>query len=74
MTKWTKEPPTESGWYYGRETTIDEVVYLNPDRVTGQMFAGYGYKGFSRLASEIGGEWWPEPIQPPMTDEKGDAG
>ena len=68
MSEWTKEPPTEAGWYWLRAPTeiIDIVLVgqdVGPER---KMTCKYHTMGMDILISEMnGGEWWPEQIKEP---------
>ena len=73
MTEWTKEPPTEPGWYWWRDSIAQEIIHLRWDSNSDDL--GYWEPGTMLFhpADRRGGKWWLEPIQPPMTDEKGEA-
>ena len=63
---WTETTPTEPGRYWWR-TDEDhmEILCLQPDEESGQMFASYWSGGTGQLASNLNGEWWPEPVKLP---------
>lgn len=63
---WTKEPPTEPGWYWWREDLSYNgmIVWVSSDGKVSRMFAPL----WLWLASEMGGQWF-GPLQVPGGDE-----
>lgn len=61
--KWTTEVPTAKGWYWWRGDTAYEMpAYLGDGPFGNDAFKpGKGWL----LANKMGGEWWPEKIEPP---------
>ncbi len=64
MSEWTKTPPTESGCYWWRENSKDDWQMFS-------VFVGthsscvWVSKNTSVGLDDLGGEWYPEPIQEP---------
>lgn len=72
MSEWTKQPPTEPGWYWWRDE-IDippdnepRWVYLSP---AGLMTENDDVDLNVSPPEELDGEWWPEQISEPPDDE-----
>ena len=77
---WTTEAPTAPGWYWWRYDAGDskpEIVALQEKLVRGgetpggvmeYLDEGGSHEGSYWLASEKGGEWWPQPIPVPLTN------
>ena len=68
--KWTKEPPTEPGYYWWRLTpehmhqqvqVCGEVLYV---------VATIGDHPIALPVSFVPGEWWPERIPEPVEDRE----
>ena len=60
MTNWTKEPPTEPGFYWWRDLEWQEdakVIFVEQ--------RGDQLKTWGTTVQVMGGEWWPERIQEP---------
>ena len=69
MSKWTKEPPTEPGWYWWRSDTdkpkILEVLWLGEQGKSLGLYVRGGSRNLYSLGDWDGGEWWPERIKEP---------
>lgn len=64
--EWTREPPTEPGWYWNRCGDYDEMphpqyIYRNGDSL---MLFDVALDA-EVVACEYPGEWWPVPLEPP---------
>ena len=69
MTEWTKEPPTEPGWYWCKTSGHAMESFASPAKVDAD--GSILWDGYYRARDAIMGlRWWPEPIPPPMTNEK----
>ena len=73
MTKWTKEPPKEPGWYWVRRTDSESdemaflVLALPQVNETHSIEIGEGTMDLSdRLGCHV--EWFPIPITPPSEE------
>jgi hypothetical protein len=69
MTKWTKEPPTEVGWYWWRinefESRKQSIMRQRP------LHSDLWLLPFGRRKPFLmRGEWWPIPITPPAEEQK----
>lgn len=64
MSEWTKEPPTEPGWYWFRHMkgSMHEVVMVSQFH-SGLRVFGPAHDWIS--IDMLHGEWWPVPIEPP---------
>jgi len=63
--RWTKEPPTESGWYWYRHALSSQPqVFEARDTKDGISI----YYDQWRPTFYFEGEWWPEKIEPPEND------
>lgn len=65
MTKWTKEPPKEAGYYWVIDQWGDKSVqwcfkHGREDRSGNVCYA---------TAVSLGHLWWPIPIEPPKEDQ-----
>lgn len=62
VTEWTKEPPTEPGWYFYRDfPALPDTQIM---RVHRDMMAD-SFSGIRTDMLLLPGEWWPIPIQEP---------
>ena len=61
---WTKEPPTEPGWYWWRRhSKTPDVVELKKSHLVMKMT----WRGDVWYADDMQGEWWPDRIQEPVS-------
>ena len=64
--KWTKEAPTEPGWYWFRDIREPDAVLLcrdvGPD---GKLFCKFHVRGMGIMVDQMDGEWWPKKIELP---------
>lgn len=67
MSEWTKEPPTEPGWYWIKDTALepDAVLVARDVGPEGGLFVKYHVRGMGVMLDQINAEWWPEKIEPP---------
>ena len=63
---WTKEAPTEPGYYWWRKGNAAEIKHL-VEGMHGRDDLGFWSLVGPRFISvtEVGGQWWPERIQEP---------
>ena len=71
--RWSKEPPTEPGWYWWRDCygtltahpvkVSRSIVYLAEG--TGSEWLAFGIYEGSKTVEEYVGVWWPEKINVP---------
>jgi hypothetical protein len=66
--QWSSEPPTEPGWYWWRESATPiwppSPVEVERDSRTGHLFHRLD-SDYDELLAMMGGQWWPEPLEPP---------
>ena len=59
MTDWTKEPPSEPGWYWWCYRICDPIPVCIDQ-------GGIAIEGDRAVPTkELGGKWWPEKIKEP---------
>ena len=65
VVRWTSVPPTATGWHWWRfnhNETAEVILVGHTGRV---RRAGYSEIFEVINATEMRGEWWPTPIEPP---------
>ena len=79
MTSWTKNKPSEPGWYWRRVRVKGSrgSNYIVRPTLVAMSMAGLGHavlcyespsKSRRRLSDDVAGEWWPIPLQPPTEE------
>ena len=64
--QWTKEAPTEPGWYWWRdEDQTPNVVDVIEDRFDYDLKVEQEPGMWRCISCLDHGEWWPDPIEPP---------
>jgi len=65
MSEWTTEIPKEAGWYWWKGNDTLEILYVTKFE---KGLHAYVDGDFYRI-ERLGGEWWPEPIEPPKENK-----
>lgn len=63
---WTKEPPTETGWYGWRGIDIIPLNFVSSRG--GELVAWHQIEGRYIPAEQMGGEWWSEKLTFPWEE------
>lgn len=67
MSEWSKNPPTEPGFYWWRRhSKKPDVVELRKAKFVMKMI----WRGDTWYADDMDGEWWPQRIPEPPVKEK----
>ena len=61
---WSKEPPTEPGWYWWRPDMISESEIVKCAKR--EQFVDVCRGGMWSFSEALRGDWWPERIQEPL--------
>ena len=63
---WTREAPTEPGWYWWRdEDRTPFATEVISDWQDGEIKVEISNNRWDYISALDHGEWWPVPIQPP---------
>jgi len=66
MTKWTKKPPSEQGWYWYRASNRYHPVPTFIEDVGGGKFQAVKvYDHYRPFVNDVDVEWWPIQITQP---------
>jgi len=68
---WTREPPTQPGYYWARIAGAPEVVHVDRYSIaddSGLLVWCIAEDGWHRLTECTGWRWWPEPLVAPFVE------
>jgi hypothetical protein len=68
---WTREAPTQPGFYWVRAAGLPEVVHVDSYAIgdnEGLLVWCLGEDGWLKVKECTGWRWWPEPIVPPYVE------
>lgn len=73
MTTWTREPPSQPGFYWARIAGAPEVVHVDSFGVAddfGLLVWCIGEDDWNRLSECTHWWWWPVPVVPPHVERE----